>query len=456
MGYSIAKFAGYIKEKPGRSLFVIFVYSFIIALLIVGLHSHFNEEDKDLYYMGGRQQIVNTCMEQLRSGAPVSISILQDHIASFYFYSAYIGHLFGKSSAWESFLFIQLFMVFILFLVFPVMVYKITRSFLLSLISPILIYQMLGFFLVKNKDAHNWILIWVIVLSVPLLYIYFKETKFSLFVFIGLCLITGVSNVFRAHSSLFVALIVIAISFYKQVLKNNGKAPGAIEKLKKIFLFAGIAVTVCCFYYLFTNIFLFGYALKTHQSLTIPYFDSWHTTYIGLGWEHNPFGIYFNDQCAFDAVKDFNPNIPVYSEEYFKTLKMLYVNLFKEHPLYFFLTYTKKIVACFVYIFYFILTKENGIITFYELFFIFMLACYVLPQKCSTLLVSIIKKYCIIYLFCIILLFGMLIYPLMAEPGNPYILGSMTAYNMLLFFLMIALLENCIAFVKDKCIPLQS
>lgn len=57
-----------------------------------------------------------------------------------------------------------------------------------------------------------------------------------------------------------------------------------------------------------------------------------HTLYIGLGTEANPWGLAWDDGVAFAAARRVDPNVVYCSDEYFDVLRSLYINLVMEHP----------------------------------------------------------------------------------------------------------------------------
>ena len=58
-----------------------------------------------------------------------------------------------------------------------------------------------------------------------------------------------------------------------------------------------------------------------------------HTLYVGLGAVSNPWGIKWDDENGYEAVKKVRPDIVCLSPQYFKEIRTLYMNILKEYPL---------------------------------------------------------------------------------------------------------------------------
>jgi hypothetical protein len=199
-------------------------------------------------------------------------------------------------------------------------------------------------------------------------------------------------------------------------------------------------------YILFTDIIIILYAKITNQLSDIQKIGPWHTLYIGLGWENNPFDIIFLDECAFIATKKINPDVVYESREYFNILKDLYLELFKSNIGYFFLTYSKKLLMCLINSIYLFMTYDRGFVFF--IYFIIFFIVIRLLNNTKNVIYEIMKKYCLLFIFCLILIFGSLLYPMMATPTYPYLMGITAGYEMLMFFMLTALLEIFINIVS--------
>jgi hypothetical protein len=255
-----------LRKWPALAYWFVFLCSVIIALLIVAANSYFNPIDKDEQYMPTRQDQLNTGLVQLNADLPVSFASITDHKAP-YFYLSFLGHFLGKTMAWEIFLIAQLIGVFVLLSLFPLTIYKITKAVIISLVSPVLIYLIAGYFLIRNKSDVNWMFLWILIISIPLLHIYYREkvdSKSSRISFMGLCLAIGVSNIFRAHIALPITIIFIFLGINKIGQFRDSST------MKIFFLCTGALFLIFVSYALFGNIIPMLYALATHQEF--PYF----------------------------------------------------------------------------------------------------------------------------------------------------------------------------------------
>ena len=437
-----------ITSSTFRTRTFLFLSGLFIASCIVFMNSRLNSyqlDNIDTVYMGTRLNTLNEYLGLLDSGFPVPVSRISESYYVFYLYASYFGHILGITQAWQLFLIIQMIFGFILLLFYPLITYKITKSIILSVLSPVFIFQLTGRFLFMQKNDISWILAWIVIIGVPLLYIYYEEnnTKTATLVFVTICLIIGVSNVFRVHAALPITIIFAAIVLRKFVNKYKaGK-----ENITLIFLLVSL-IAIIFSYIFFTDIVNIIYAIITNRVSDLQRMGPWHTIYIGLGWEENPFNIIFNDACADNAAKGVNPDVIYCSGEYMDILKNLYLDLFKSNKSYFFLTYTKKLFVCIYWDISYSIKHEQGfsfiiyIICFLSVLYIFF--------KQKDIIRNIVKQYGLLFAICFILIFGMLLYPMMAHPNLPYLYGSLAACEMLIFFVLLALLQRFIIVVSKQ------
>lgn len=95
----------------------------------------------------------------------------------------------------------------------------------------------------------------------------------------------------------------------------------------------------------------------------------WHTTYIGLGYLKNSFGLRYDDQIAIDKVKSISPTAKFCSPEYERILRDSYFDFIKEHPIYFIKTYAIKfMVLILICLMFFILAGGKFILPGHLLF----------------------------------------------------------------------------------------
>jgi hypothetical protein len=68
------------------------------------------------------------------------------------------------------------------------------------------------------------------------------------------------------------------------------------------------------------------------SSLSFTSHPLWHTLYIGLGFDPNRYGIYYNDNAGYSYVKSVNPNIKPISPAYSAALEKRYFHLLSSDP----------------------------------------------------------------------------------------------------------------------------
>ena len=71
---------------------------------------------------------------------------------------------------------------------------------------------------------------------------------------------------------------------------------------------------------------------KIPASHAYPGHGIWHALYVGLGWGENPWGISWDDRMGIKAVLRRNPDAVYGTEEYFRTMKHMYLNLLLRQP----------------------------------------------------------------------------------------------------------------------------
>ena len=437
-----------IKKIERYKYLFLFLWGVIVALFIIIPNSYFiipsslsiNPESYYFRMMPTRLETLNNSLDYLQTNLILPTNFFLDHVGASYLYYSYFGKFFGITEAWKILLIFQLMAVFAVLAIYPVLINKITNSILLALISPVLLYQVCGFNLITVKSCINWGFAWLVTISIPLLYIFFKSitcSKVFYYSFAGLCLSAAISNSIRAHSALPVFIILISIIIYK--ISSD-------RKFNKVFVCCCTILFFLFSYVLFTDIIPHLYIILTNQTQPES-FGPWHTIYIGLGWEPNPFNIIFNDSDAINAARSINPDVIYLSEEYTAILKSLWLDLFKSNTGYFFFTYIKKFFVCFIVSGYSVLRFDQGLAVVAYIAINYIVIRYFFVQQ--NVIRNIIKKYSILFSICIVFIFGMLLYPLMAVPLKPYLNGTIAACGMLLFFVLLTLLEKLIFIITQ-------
>lgn len=181
----------------------------------------------------------------------------------------------------------------------------------------------------KTYDVY-WSMAWINIIAIPsLIYLWKKEINRQWnCIFVFLCVCMGFSNLIRAEAAIGVlcALVFVLILKFKNL---------------KIITYAVFALLG---YNLFTKFFILILILICKGDISMLRGDGgvWHSLYIGIGFEMNPFNIVHEDACARELVKKLNPSVEYVSKEYFSTLRGECLKLFKSNPEYFARSYIRK------------------------------------------------------------------------------------------------------------------
>ena len=412
------------------------------------------------------------------TGIADSMYQIADFHIAYYFYIALYGLLTGQMQAENIYIQLQLVFFGALFLFLPYCVVRLFRSFRLALISPLLFFLLIWQYFLHVYYTDYWGMGWVIFLSLPLLYLFLNNhgnAHTSWKIFAALSALAGIANIPRAHAGIGIVVIVVLLMLYKVNCHTSG------EFWKKISCSVCLLVLAGSGYFFFTsvipNVYLsaFGYdhdttATKTHK------LGSWHTLYIGLGWDsptsispklsflarENPYNIIFLDECAMEAVSKENKlPIPVrsyteirdrlgYTTEaktalsdsftvgYFDILKNLYFEAFEEHPLWFIGSYIKKFFVCGL-----MLLKDT-----FAYISLVGIVYFAMRRKYAIHIGGIVSKE-LYGVLVALMLFGFL--PgLIAVPSHVYLLGSIAAIQSICFLVLLEVLASTPYFRKDE------
>ena len=432
-----------------------------------------------LELMGARVYLAQLFLQDgTLAGIADSMYQIADFHIAYYFYIALYGLLTGQIQAENIYIQLQLAAFGILFFLLPYCVARLFRSFRLALLSPFLFFVLIWQYFLHVYYTDYWGMGWAIFLSLPLLYLFLKnhgDSKSTWKIFIALCILAGIANIPRAHAGIGIIMTVVLLMLYKVNSHKTGDLGRKSGRSVFVLILAGSV------YVLFTSIIpnaylsAFGYdhgatATKTHK------LGSWHTLYIGLGWDsptsispklsflarENPYDIVFLDECAMEAVSREN-HIPIparsytkiretfgdtteartalsecFTAGYFDILKNLYLKAFEEHPLWFVGSYIKKSFVCVL-----MLLKDT------LAYMIFVgIVYFAMRKKYPVHIGSVVGKD--LYGVLLVLTFFGFLPGLIAVPSHVYLLGSIAAVQSIYFLVLLEILASTPYFRKDE------
>ena len=463
------------KIMASKKMYLMFLYGVSTAALILGISYTLLPVKVDL--MGIRVYLAQLFLQDgTLVGIAESMYQIADFHIAYYFYIALYGLLTGQVQAENIYIQLQLAAFGALFLILPYCVVKSFHSSRLVLISPFLLFLLIWQHFLRVYYTDYWGMGWAIFFSLPLFFMFLQKynTVATLWkTYLALCMLAGITNIPRAHAGvgiITVAIVLMLYSVYHHIVWNVWQK--AIRSV-------GVILLAVFGYFLFTliipNVYLstFGYdptttATKEHK------LGSWHTLYIGLGWDNpicispkisflareNPYNIFFSDECAMEAVSREN-QIPLasytnvkehfgyakeaksafsenFTEGYFDILKNLYFKAFEEYPLWFIGSYIKKFFVCGL-----MLLKDTFA------YIVFVGAVYFTIRKKYPVRIGGIVGKGLYGVLGVLILFGLL--PgLIAVPSHVYLLGSVAAVQSICFLVLLELLASTPYFRKDE------
>lgn len=330
-----------------KVLFYIFllIYGLVLSYIIVK-SSRLAHPYGDLsnYYMSLRLDWLNMFINEVKAGGLYTgLHRLFDHNASVYLYLSYIGSLFNMDAAY-TFFYIQLGFVFLCVAVYPFLIYRASGNKFIALMS-IFFFKLFDPFCMYIQNDSYWIYGWTAFISAPVFYFLFKEKwKNSNYIWIAaMIFVAAVSNVFRGNSALvilFDIVLLLAVKVIYPAFKN--------KKYKSVL----VALAVCCIAYFGQNLFTSTvpgvYQSLTGQPRSLPLKGPWHSMYIGLGWEENPYGLEYIDSCGYKGRENLLYDtsdgyyIGIESPEYIQAVKDAYFDTVLSHPAFFVSSYIRK------------------------------------------------------------------------------------------------------------------
>ena len=452
----------YLKKNPVTLYLILFVFGLITAFVFIRPQI-FIDNTYDHTHMSIR---IFSLEEAIKAFNNEGFYYFKDHLISFYYYLALLGKLFRINDPIKLFTYAQMAAAFFLLSAYPAIMYRLSKSLVVSFLTPVLASIYLGTFLFRSRMDSQWAMAWVIIFAVPLLSILFSEkwTKQSWGFYGAVCVIISISNTIRIQSAFPIVIITLVLVISKLFVITKAK-----DSEKKTCLFVRIVYFAKCNIPLFIAIVLL-FVSQTFFVMTLPKilfpslinsdlmngynhdkFDfkvmgPWHTIYIGIGWESNPFGIdEFNDNYGFLKSDEINTGRFRYmSDEYIDTLKTEYFRLLRENPSFFIGSYSRKLFNSIDITYNYL--RSAGTIFFSNLlaFGFLLVICLKNTQK---KIWSVCLPMMLCSLFCI---FAGMLPAMLAIPAPLYLIGSLGACDMLIFTTVIFFILNIQNFLETK------
>lgn len=353
-------------QRPLVIYFGLLLFGIVCALFFVRPHISFSQEileNPEIYFMSARLGWLDMDIaERLEQGVYTMLPYITDHNPALNLYLSAVGAKFGLE-AWELFWYMQLVFYGVLVVAFPACVYKATDTVEAALLSPVIQVFLLRYLIRARMDTH-YIAAWLPVIAAPILFALATQDwkRTSYFWFGLLCLAMGVSNILRSQTAIGCAVALALIIIYQLWPKFGGG--GRIRtRIKPLLRLLVLLACIPLSYNLFTNYVPDVYQIATGQPKRIASGGPWHTLYIGLGWEENPFSIVYNDAFGYQKCPEafasetaslYRPCPP----EYFEAIKKVYINTIKSDWKWCVGSYLRKTLASIK-----VAVKESSVIT---------------------------------------------------------------------------------------------
>jgi hypothetical protein len=248
------------------------------------------------------------------------LALADDHGA--FIYLPLVGYLLRTSDldALLKWFFVVFFVP--LLVLYPLLLYELTRSFIASLAAPAIL---LGHSAFLSTSGIWWLSAWANLLLLPSLLLVAERWKQSrLWILVGLALVASFASSIRANAGLgFVigALLLVCLRMPRWRLRLLS-AVLLIIAYFSIGTFAMRAVQV-------QRDDVIG------QDFTSAYPNGhlfWHAAYVGLGYLKNPYGIRPTDRAAAEAAKRQDPGAVYPTKRYEAAVRKVYLHILRRHP----------------------------------------------------------------------------------------------------------------------------
>lgn len=437
---------------------ILALWGFIAAIILVGPHWPLSDFEIDLIengrmYMRSRWKRASTSIAAFNSGVFPDITDYTDHSLGLFFWGGLIGHIMGIEKGYDLLAFLSTSATFSLYLVFPIEIYYIFKSKVLAFCSPFIIHVFMGKMLYIEKTDVHWASAWSFAIILPLLYELFKRKwdKISWSLLALISLLISITNIARSQFALGPTLILLFVVLYKFLISDTGSIRAGFNSLKaelktsrNVFVRRIFTLTLSLGLIFISYGFLSDYLpnkiseMNAHDR-AYKVSTIWHNIYIGFGFEKNPYGIRYDDDCAHDLVKQLY-GIDYPSEEYFYACKDLVFDMFKNDPWFCIKGFIQKfILSLMVIAQYFIDNRWMYIL-------IFIILCMIIWPATRRDFLKEIVRYKFLLISCLAGTLIGLVQPVLAQPDFRYAFPAIGAMGVLQIILALI----CIKVIIQK------
>ena len=352
-----------------KEIFILILWTIIFLGIMFLIEYKYGNSWKN-QYMPARVRLMQGYLDDVQQGnfPQIEKSGNINHALGFHILGAYVGNALN-CNAEQTFRCFTLFFSISILLLLMFFVYFYYKNLLVSLITPVLGYICFEDFVFRVKyDVYVAIGIWMIVVATILFILLFSMEGYKqhVIIYIILAVVISFSNFAREHTSLGI-LVCFLISGMKDIYHYKLLKERMVLIIVMIFGILG---------YGFLSSGLPNILMRLDgQSYWMTVSTAWHNIYIGFGYFDNPYGIEYLDECAYEAVKRIDVNIPYYSDQYFNTCKMLVLELIKNDFAFCCISLIKKLIW---------IVGEIGIVTLRRagrILMVFFEVIYLLKKK---------------------------------------------------------------------------
>lgn len=440
-GTTTGRWAPLVRYKRPVLAVLLLLWGLLTALFMYSRNARFTPEEAakpTTVYMESRMGAITDSIEDVSQGRPVNVR--NEGSIAYYIYYAYLGNALGIAQGANMLLFVQMVAAFVLFLVYPLLIWLATKSAVAGFLSPYLLYVFCGRFLFIEKCDVYWPPFWLVTLSVPLLMILYRRNwDWKSWVIFGVqCLLISLTNVPRMHSALPVFLALAVVLYIKLVRPYRSLKQGWKSFFKKCGkkLAAALAGMLVSFF-LLSNIVPAIYCAARGVEPTASSGSAWHALYLGMGYmaPDNPFGIVWDDQYAIDRALELDPEAALLTPAYSRAIRGEYFRVLREDPGFFIGVHARKVVDNVMLMLRFFY-EEHSVIAHLTVVFAVMCLLWLYNPE-------IIRRYRFIWLLLVLVCipFGM-VEAMLHIPYYRYMMGSVAAVKMMTVLMVCAAAET--------------
>lgn len=411
-----------------KEIFILISWTIIFLSVIFWIEYMYGNSWKN-QYMPVRVRLMQGYLDDVQQGnfPQIEKSGNKDHALGFYILGAYVGNALN-CNAEQTFRCFTLFFSISILLLLMFFVYFYYKNLLVSLITPVLGYICFEDFVFRVKyDVYVAIGIWMIVVATILFILLFSMEGYKqhVIIYIILAVVISFSNFAREHTSLGILVCFL------------------ISGMKDIYHYKSLKERIVLIIVLIFGVWGYGFLASglpnilmrlDGQSQWLTVSTAWHNIYIGFGYFDNPYGIEYLDECAVEAVKRIDANIPYYSDEYFSTCKMLVLELIKNDFAFCCISLIKKLIW---------IIGGIGIVTLRRagrILMVLMEVIYLLKEKGT--INSFLKKHIYIALYALIVGVIGLVPSVLTAPNIIYSITSYAMVQMVILLLFVRILNE--------------